>query len=190
MQVPEPQPNSTPDVMAVLEEFYLNHARELFFFCYRRLNDADAANDAVGRIILKALNRLDTFQPHPDRPGATLRAWVYAIARNDLIDLRRTGKITHSLDLEDASGKRVHNPQDPARSPESEALRRDAERRVQQMLATLPENQRAIVELRLAGLSGNEIAQTLDLTLSAVKSAQFRAYQKLRTLLTEPEVVP
>lgn len=53
------------------------------------------------------------------------------------------------------------------------------------MLGQLPETQRAIVELRLAGLRGDEIASALDTTLSAVKSAQYRAYQRLRELLAE-----
>jgi DNA-directed RNA polymerase specialized sigma24 family protein len=53
------------------------------------------------------------------------------------------------------------------------------------MLARLPERQRQIVELRLLGLNGVEIAEVVGLSHSAVKSAQFRAYGALRDLLRE-----
>lgn len=173
------------DVMAMLEEVFILHRQDLFAFCYRRLGDAELAYDACGRIMLKAINSLESFTPHPDRPGATLRAWLFRIARNDLIDFQRTRKWTQSLDRRDAEGNLLHNPVDPGPSPEETALVNEADVRVRAMLSTLPETQRSIVELRLSGLSGAEICQTLNMTLSAVKSAQYRAYQKLRDRLKD-----
>lgn len=178
------QPNHA-DVMAMLEEMFTLHKQDLFSFCYRRLGDAEQANDACGRIMLKALNGIESFTPHPKRPGATLRAWLFRIARNDLIDFQRTHKWTHSLDRLDHEGKRMHDPPDTRRGPEATVLATEADARVRQMLQRLPDSQRSIVELRLAGLTGDEIAQTLSMTLSAVKSAQYRAYQKLRDLLSD-----
>lgn len=55
------------------------------------------------------------------------------------------------------------------------------------MLDRLPENHRDIIELRLAGLTTNEVADALGMTQSAVKSAQSRAYKRLRDLLSPPE---
>lgn len=187
MQVPDAneRPTDHPDVMAMLEEVFTLHRQDLFAFCYRRLGDADQANDACGRIMLKALNNIENFTPHPDRPGATLRAWLFRIARNDLIDFQRTRKWTHSLDRLDHKGNPIYNPADPTRGPDDIVIANEADQRVRSMLEQLPDSQRSIVELRLAGLRGDEIAQTLSMTLSAVKSAQFRAYQKLRELLSD-----
>jgi RNA polymerase sigma-70 factor, ECF subfamily len=176
------------DVMAMLEEVFTLHKQDLFSFCYRRLDDVEQANDACGRIMLKALKSIESFTPHPERPGATLRAWLFWIARNDLIDFQRTQKWTHSLDRLDHAGNRVHDPADMSRGPAEELLAREADQRVHTMLRFLPDSQRAIVELRLAGLRGDEIAQTLGMTLSAVKSAQYRAYQRLRDLLSDDGV--
>ena len=54
------------------------------------------------------------------------------------------------------------------------------------VLEQLPHQHRQIIELRLAGLTSAEIASTLSLTRAAVKSAQTRAYARLRDLLTQP----
>lgn len=190
MNVPEfNEPERAPaELMAMLEEIFIQHRQDLFAFCYRRLGDGEQANDACGRIMLKALNGIESFTPHPDRPGATLRAWVFRIARNDLIDFQRTHRWTQSLDRVDQDGKHIFNPVDPGSGPEAIVIANEADQRVRSMLRHLPNTQREIIELRLSGLRGDEIAQSLDMTLSAVKSAQYRAYQKLRDLLsTDPD---
>lgn len=191
MEVPQDNQNltggeaSTPDVVTMLEEVFTQHKQDLFGFCYRRLGDAEQANDACGRIMLKALNGIGNFTPHPERPGATLRAWLFRIARNDLIDFQRSHKWTHSLDQTDGEGNRLHDPPDSRRGPEAITIAQEADERVRSMLQSLPDSQGSIVELRLVGLTGDEIAQSLNMTLSAVKSAQYRAYQKLRDLLSD-----
>jgi RNA polymerase sigma-70 factor (ECF subfamily) len=58
---------------------------------------------------------------------------------------------------------------------------------VRALLAHLPADQRRIVELRLAGLTGVEIARALGRSEGAVKMLQFRAVARLRALL---DVVP
>jgi RNA polymerase sigma-70 factor (ECF subfamily) len=173
------------DVTVLLDEFFTSHADDLFYFCYRRLGDADAAQEASSRIVLKAMKSLDSFAPDHSNPGATFRAWIYRIARNDLIDAQRRFKPTHSLDRRDADGNRFHDPPDPARGPEEALIAHEADAHVREMLGQLAETQCTIVELRLAGLRGDEIASALDMTLSAVKSVQYRAYQRLRELLAD-----
>ncbi|MDF3038732.1 MAG: transcriptional regulator, LuxR family [Thermomicrobiales bacterium] len=60
-----------------------------------------------------------------------------------------------------------------------------AERRrsVSEALALLPEEQRRIVELRLAGLTGPEVAAALGRSHDSVRTTQRRALARLRTLL-------
>ena len=57
--------------------------------------------------------------------------------------------------------------------------------RINRALGRLPETQRQIVELRAAGMRGAEIAQLLNMTIGAVKTANHRAYSRLRELLDE-----
>lgn len=66
---------------------------------------------------------------------------------------------------------------DAALTPEEEAL---AAEHCQALLALLPDDQRSVVELRLAGLTGAEIANVLGRSVGAIKALQFRAIARLR----------
>jgi RNA polymerase sigma-70 factor (ECF subfamily) len=61
---------------------------------------------------------------------------------------------------------------------------------VRDLLRQLPPEQARIVELRLAGLTGVEIALVLGRTPNAVKVAQYRAYSRLRALVGGREPGP
>lgn len=62
-------------------------------------------------------------------------------------------------------------------------MQSDLRRAFKVAMADLTHGQREVVELRLAGLTGPEIADVLGMKLAAVKSTQFRAYTQLRKLL-------
>ncbi|HKG26520.1 MAG TPA: sigma factor-like helix-turn-helix DNA-binding protein, partial [Thermomicrobiales bacterium] len=75
---------------------------------------------------------------------------------------------------------------DPSPNPEDEAVAADGERSVLALLARLVPRQARILELRLAGLTGPEIAQVLGCSLAAVKIGQIRGYARLREIVGEP----
>ena len=158
-------------------------------YCLRRLEDSEEAADATAQTFTRALAGLPRFRPDPERPGATFRSWLFAIAHNVVVDAeRRRGRDPRSLppdaslDARDALGRLV----DAGPSPEEWAVAADEGRRLRAVLGMLSEGQRRVVELRLAGLTGAEIAASLGMSVGAVKATQFRAYTRLRTLLGEP----
>lgn len=170
------QARHQPGAFAPLYERY---ADPIFGYCYRRTGDREAAADLTHQIFARVLTALPTFDDRAQ--GGSFRSWLFTIARNLVIDNHRTRRETASL--EDSAGH--HALRDPARSPEEHAIageRRDA---LLAAMTRLTDGQRQVVELRLAGLTGPEIAVTLHMELSAVKSAQFRAYARLRELLGE-----
>jgi RNA polymerase sigma-70 factor (ECF subfamily) len=71
-------------------------------------------------------------------------------------------------------------------SPEEAAIAADDRRQIVELLASLPEEQRRVIELRLAGLSGNEIAESIGKSVAAVKMLQHRAMQRFRRTLAIP----
>jgi len=164
---------------------YEHYAPIVYHYCLRRLSHPEAAADATAIVFTRALAALPRFTPDPRREGSTFRSWLFTIAHNVVIDSRRRNRNHLSLDTFPADLTDSPHLVDPGASPETLAIDADESRQVRAMLGHLPDRQRTIVELRLSGLSGAEIAQTLGMSESAVKSAQFRAYQSLRELLRD-----
>ncbi len=157
---------------------YDRYAVPIYRFCFRKVGDPDVANDLTAQIFLRAIERLDRYRP---KPGATFRSWLFAIARNTIVDRWRRHRPTTPLDPD------LHILADDDPGPEARAVHGDELGRLLAALDRLPDSHRDIIELRLAGLTTNEVADALGLTQSAVKSAQSRAYKRLRDLLSPPE---
>ena len=180
---------------AAFAPLYREYAPVVYRFCHRQLGDADLAADATSQTFVKVLGAVRTFQPHPEEPGKTFRAWLFRIAANVVIDLRRKERPALTLDAGGDGSDEAIAPSiaDPAPLPEDLALGADDVRAVREAVRALPERQRMILELRLADLGGAEIAEAMGMPLSAVKSAQFRAFANLRRLLAahrEPVSTP
>ena len=71
-------------------------------------------------------------------------------------------------------------------TPEEVVMAADASSSVVRLLDHLSPGQRRVIELRLAGLTGREVAEVLGCSLGAVKIAQVRGYSRLRGLLATP----
>jgi RNA polymerase sigma-70 factor (ECF subfamily) len=160
---------------------YDRYAVPIYRFCYRKVGDPDLANDLTAQIFTRALERIDRYHP---RPGATFRSWLYAIARNTITDGWRRHRPTIAMDPD------VHILADPDPGPEERAVHGDELDRLLAVLGRLPESHREVIELRLAGLTTNEVAAALGMTQPAVKSVQSRAYRRLRDLLAPTEGGP
>ena len=149
---------------------YDRYAVPVYRFCYRRLGNAHDAEDATSAIFTRALERLETFR------GGSFPAWLFAIARSTLADRFRGTRPCAPVDL---TGVDVEEPGD---GPEEAAMKSDERRALATLLASLTPDQRAVIELRLAGLTGAEIAQSLGRSVPAVKMLQLRAMTRLRAL--------
>lgn len=123
------------------------------------------------------------FTALPSCRDDQFRAWLFTLARNVVTDALRERHPTSPLDEATSVFDRAPLPFDQAQANESHL-------RVHALLSRLPYGQRQIVELRLAGLTGAEIARVLGRTHVAVRVSQLRAYQRLRQILeTEPEAL-
>lgn len=178
------QANSSGDddaiVRAALEHtadfapLYERHAMAIYRYCFNQTWDADLANDLTAQVFIRAIERLHQYRP---RSGATFRSWLFAIARNIVVDQWRRYRPTRPVESM-LSGLVAEDP-----GPEELAVHRTQMDDVIQAIDRLPERYRAIVHLRLAGLTAEEIASTLGISVSAMKSAQTRAYRRLRSTL-------
>jgi RNA polymerase sigma-70 factor (ECF subfamily) len=151
---------------------YARYLDPVHRYCHRRLGTREAAEDATSLVFAKALAALPTFR------GGSFRAWLFAIAHRVVVDEYRSTRPDRTM--ETAAGV-----PDPAPTPEEVALAGEGERDVRRLLASLATEQRHVIELRLAGLNGREIADVLGRSHAWVRTTQVRALARLRTLAGE-----
>lgn len=157
------------------DELYDRYVESVYRFCNRRLHDDDHAAEATAQVFERAWTGLDRFRGND---ALSFRAWLFQIANRLVIDAYRERP---NLPLEHAGELPESNI---AYLPGPAAERHERQERLRQALAQLPDEQRHIVEMRLSGLNGVEIAAALGRTHSSIKSSQFRAYTRLRELLS------
>jgi len=154
----------------------------VFNLCYRMLGEPEAAEDAAQESFLRAYQNLSRYDRQ--RPFAT---WLLSIAAHYCIDrLRRRRLVIFSLDAEREDDDRpTELPDMEAINPEQEAIRREQQEGIQEALRGLDATDRAAIVLRYwYDFSEVEIAASLNLTVSAVKSRLHRARKTVARLLT------
>ena len=143
--------------------------------CYRLLGSEEEARDAAQEAFLKAYRALPGFKRE-----ARFSSWLYQIAVNLCRDRlrRRKGRTLVSLEALEEVG-----PVIASRGPGTQDLveQIDLRRAVRRAIAALPEEQREVVILKeYQGLTFLEIAQTLELPISTVKTRLYRGLGQLR----------
>jgi RNA polymerase sigma-70 factor (ECF subfamily) len=155
---------------AALAELYDRYAPALYAYLYRRLGDRPLAEDLTADVFLSALAALQGGRFAHD----SLRAWLYRLAHNRLVDHYRRAERAPLL-LDDAAAA-------PDDVPEAAGKRRQAAW-VRAALRTLTDDQQQIIMLRFGdGLSAPAIAAALGKTEQAIRALQHRALAALRRL--------
>ena len=142
----------------------------------RRVNDPHAADDVTQDVMLKVQARLASMPP-----GERVAAWVFGIARNAVVDHYRAQRARHHADVEDV-GAAVADAEDDER--EQRAVVGELAGCLRGMVDRLPGPYRDALTLAdLEGVSQQEVAARLGISLSGAKSRVQRARQQLRGML-------
>ena len=152
------------------------HQTHVYNLCYRMLGDSESAEDAAQETFLRAYQNLHRYDM--SRPFAT---WLLSIGAHYCIDqLRRRKLSVFSMDEESDDGT-VFEVADPASpDPEAESVKKEDRDRLHQLLHDLDDTDRAAVIMRYwYDYSEIEIAESLRLTVSAVKSRLHRSRRAL-----------
>jgi RNA polymerase sigma-70 factor (ECF subfamily) len=160
---------------AAFAALYDRYVGAVYAYCLARLGSREAAEDATSVTFARALAALPTCRD--DRTQRVPGPWLFSIAHNATVDAAR--RLRPSAPLAAAE---VLPDGDPG--PEERAFLAEGERSVAALLDRLPADQARVVALRLAGLSGREIAAAIGRSHPAVKMLQLRAIRRLRALLT------
>ncbi len=162
--------------------FLVDHYQKpVYSLCYRMLGNSRDAEDAAQESFLRAYNHLKRYDPQ--RAFAT---WLLSIASHYCIDQIRKRHLPivpiEALPAEIIPDQRIPGPETSAQKAEKEQMTQDL------LMQLQPLDRAATIFRYWHDYSEVEIAQTLDLTVSAVKSRLYRARQTLaKAWLAEEE---
>ena len=164
---------------AALAELYDRHCRLLFTLILRILKDRGEAEDVLQEVFVRVWDRADGYDPLLGAPAA----WLARISRNRAIDRLRARAVR--ADLSVASDPALPPPDRTSSSdPEGLAVTGEQRRAIAAALATLPDNQRALIESAFfEGYTQSELAERFDLPLGTVKTRIRSGMQTLKRAL-------
>lgn len=145
------------------------HRAELVRFVEARVHDRATAEDIVQDVLLRAYGRAETL-----RDAGSVQAWLYRITRNAVVDHYRARRPAEPLpdDLE---------AEDEAPGP---GAREALARCLRPMISQLPDAYReAVLLAEIQGLTQQETAARLGISLSGAKSRVQRARGRLHEML-------
>ena len=153
------------------ELLYRRYVRPVFGLALRRLGDRGRAEDATQETFTSVWRAAKTYRPERG-PGAP---WLYAVARNAIVDRARVRTETPADPPEEASNEP---------SPLDRAEAGWVSWRVHRALEALPAHERSLIELAYwGGLSQSEIASFLEIPLGTVKTRTRSALARLADAL-------
>lgn len=147
--------------------------RPVYNLAYRMLGNSVEAEDAAQESFIRAYTRLDTYDP-----SRKFSSWMLSIASHYCIDVLRRRRMTLLSIDELPPMLDVSMPQ--SAHPEQIVARAQVADQVQELLGTLPEHYRTPIILRYwYDMSYGEIAETMGVTESTIKTRLHRARAKL-----------
>lgn len=163
------------------------YQRKVYGICYGMVRNPDDAMDLVQETFIKVFRNLERFEGQ-----SSFYTWVYRIACNVSIDWIRKQKRNRTVDYDDAVGRDDEGDADallPNRlgvTPAKILARRELGEKIQDAMQTLSPIHREILLLReVQGLSYQEIADTLEISIGTVMSRLHHARRNMQKALEE-----
>ncbi|MBQ4639049.1 MAG: sigma-70 family RNA polymerase sigma factor [Clostridia bacterium] len=151
----------------------------MYFMCLRMLGNDQDAQDCVQEAMLRAFRAFDSF-----RGDSAFSTWLIRIAMNCCNDFLRSKKNVLSLDgLQADAG---FEPVDRGKGTYQQLEQKERIRLLHAALKQLKDEYRQLIVLRdMQGMSYEELAETLNLSLGTVKSRLNRARNELSKILQD-----
>lgn len=160
---------------ALMQTLYDEHAAMLWRYALRLTGDRSRAEDVVQETLLRAWQ-------HPEVTGDTERsprAWLCTVARNMIIDERRSARFRNVV----SSFDETTAPEQPTRDEVDTALDRML---IAEAMTQLSTEHRAVIERAYyRGWTTGQIAEDLGIAEGTVKSRLHYAVRALRLALQE-----
>ncbi|HLI97766.1 MAG TPA: sigma-70 family RNA polymerase sigma factor [Candidatus Baltobacteraceae bacterium] len=160
--------------LSSFERLFLEEYARVVAIAYRITADRDEAEDVAQEVFVQCARRRMT-----ERAGTP--AWLYRAAAHAALNAirsrrRRSERELRAFRLTQSVGPAPANAQDPQRILEAESDRAA----VRRVLRRIPARDAQILALRYAGLSYNEIAQSLSVAAQQIGTRLARAERAFR----------
>jgi RNA polymerase sigma-70 factor, ECF subfamily len=175
-------------VESAYESLIVRFEQPVYNIVSRLMEDPGDAADVVQEVFLKVFRNIASF-----RQDSSLKTWIYRIAVNEARNHRRWFSrhrkqevgLEREICAEGTEGNQEWLP-DPGRSPFELALDQETRQLIEDALLQVNPKFRAALVLReIEGLSYEEIAEILDISLGTVKSRILRGRDALKRYLAE-----
>ncbi len=170
---------------AAFEELINRYHNGVYNLALRLMGDREDARDITQETFLKVYSNINRF-----RGEAELRTWIYRITVNQAANQQRwwrRRRRSSSISIDSTENDQMplcENLSSPGQTPEQQALAAEQRRMVIVALAKVKFDFRVAVILRdIEGLSYEEIAETLEVSVGTVKSRISRGREELREQL-------
>ena len=168
-------------------ELSKRHANRVFQATYRVTRNRQDAEDALQEAFLNAFTHMKNFEGR-----SSFSTWLTRIAINSALMILRKKRNSYEIPIDGGDGSvgsfTTWEPRSPIDDPESHYVRGERHKLLRKAIHQLPPVYREVIHLRQAKeRSVREIAQSLDITVPAVKSRLARAKRALRTSMIQPD---
>lgn len=156
------------------------YQQPIYNLCYRMLTDKFAAEDATQETFIRAYLKIQSYDE-----TRKFSNWLFAIASHYCLDQLKRRRLPE-VSWDTLSGWQ-HPPTHASTQPEQTIIANEDSVAVHHLIATLPTDYRAVVILKYwHQLSCQEVADTLQTSVSAIKSKLFRARKMMAAASEKP----
>ncbi len=159
---------------------------QVYGVALRMVRDAALAEDLAQEAFISAYRNLNQYR------GGSFKAWLLRITRNATLDSLRKSQRRPSESLDENMITFEAELVSPDATPDEAILNAELGDHIKDVMADLhPDQRMAIVLIDVEGLSYEEAAETMAVSIGTVKSRLSRARGRMReALLADPELLP
>lgn len=161
------------------EAIVLAYQDRIYNLCRYVLGNSRDAEDAAQEVFIKAYKNMKQFEP-----AASFSSWLYRIAVNTCIDYKRKPSMESIFRTSAEGTELISEARSDLPSPESACESKETGDAIQKSLNLISKKLRTVIVLKeVEGLSYEEIAGVLEISVGTVKSRISRARDELRRIL-------